>query len=206
MNIAPIGHDQPGSQHFNDRGLNNYQKRLVHQLVRAEHPDLVTISRPGFIQIVAFDQEREDLVKKGRNTYFEEKLARQIGLRWVVEAMVGGDLSAIDPKTIDQSVEDRLEEITHQLDEIRSRLKGKKVILVGHNLFLDLINFHTCFFGQLPESVKDFQKIMHQLFPIIIDTKYLATHNVVNPALSKSSLEDLDHELSRLPVPLIGRF
>ena len=200
LNIAPVGHY---SQSFGGQGLNNYQKRLVHQLVRAENPDLVTISRPGFIQIVAFNQEREDLVKKDRNRYFEEKLSRQIGLRWIVEAMVGGDLSAIDPKTLETVVEGRSEEVIRAFDELRDQLKAKRTILVGHNVFLDLINFYKCFFGKLPDRVEDFKRIMHKLFPVVIDTKYLATHNVVNPELSRSALEDLDGELSKLPVPVI---
>ncbi len=135
--------------------------------------------------------------------YFEEKLARQIGLRWIIEAMVGGDLSGIDPKSLERNVEDRSESLTREFNELRDRLKGKRTVLVGHNVFLDLVNFYNCFFGQLPDRVEDFQQVMHKLFPVIIDTKYLATHNVVNPALSRSALEDLDNELSKLPVPII---
>ena len=143
------------------------------------------------------------MVQKERMRYFEEKLNKQVGLRWVVEAMVGGDLSAIDPETLDHIVEGQSEAIAHALDSLRDGLKAKRTVLVGHNVFLDLINFYRCFFGKLPDRVQDFQHIMHKLFPHIIDTKYLATHNVVNPALSRSALEDLDNELSKLPVPVI---
>ncbi len=200
LNISPTGHSSPP---FGNQGLNNYQKRLVHQLVRAEHPDLVTVSRPGFIQIVPFNKEREHLVQKDRTRYFEEKLAKQVGLRWIVEAMVGGDLSGIDPKSLEQIVEGRSETLAREIDEVRDRLKAKRTILVGHNVFLDLINFYNCFFGKLPDRVEDFQDVMHKLFPVIVDTKYLATHDVVNPAWSRSALEDLDNELSKLPVPVI---
>ena len=200
MNIAPV--DQ-AAHSFGTQGLNNYQKRLVHQLVRAEHPELVTISRPGFIQIVAYDKEREDNVQKDRTRYFEEKLGKQIGLRWVVEAMVGGHLSGIDSKTLEHTVEGQSEAVTRAFNELRNQLERKRTILVGHNVFLDLINFYRCFFGQLPDRVENFQQAIHKLFPLIIDTKYIATHNVVNPALSKSALEDLDNELSKLPVPVI---
>lgn len=200
LNIVPVDH---AAHSFGNQGLNNYQKRLVHQLVRAEHPDLVTISRPGFIQIVAYEKEREDNVQKDRTRYFEEKLGKQIGLRWVVEAMVGGDLSGIDAQTLDHTVEGQSEAVTRAFNELRNELETKQTILVGHNVFLDLINFYRCFFGQLPDRVEDFQQTMHKLFPLIIDTKYIATHDAVNPALSKSALEDLDNELSKLPVPVI---
>lgn len=195
---------------FTDRGLNNFEKRLVHQIVRAEYPDLVTISRPGFIQVVAFDQKREDAVKATKMRIFEEKAMRQIGLRWLVEAMVGGELDAIDPKIFARSPTGQpifvdLAVITRQFTDLQHRLKQKRTVLVGHNLFMDLINFYKCFFGQLPDRVEDFQSIMNQLFPMIIDTKYLATHNNVDATHARSSLEELDEELNKLPAPVIGK-
>ena len=175
----------------------------MHQLVRAEHPDLVANSRPGFIQITAFNKEREDTMQEDRTRYFQEKLNRQIGLRWIIEGMVGGDLSPIDPKTLEYFVEGQQEIVVQEFNKLRDELKKNQTILVGHNVFLDLIYFYKCFFGPLPARVEEFQELMHQLFPAIIDTKYLATHNSVNPGLSRSALEDLDGEFSRLPVPVI---
>ena len=182
----------------------------MHQIVRAEYPDFVTISRPRFIQIVAFDQKRENAVKATKMRIFEEKVMRQIGLRWLVEAMVGGDLGAIDPRIFARSPNGQpifvdLGVITRQYSDLQHRLRQNRTVLVGHNLFMDLINFYKCFFGQLPDRVEDFQSIMNQLFPMIVDTKYLATHNNVNVTHARSSLEDLDEELNTLPVPVIGR-
>ena len=81
----------------------------------------------------------------------------------------------------------------------------KHTVLVGHNLFLDLVYFYSTFFGPLPDRVGDFQHIIAGLFPLIFDTKYLADTINNNSPLYKSSLEELDHELSKLPVPVIGR-
>ncbi|KAL9039037.1 MAG: hypothetical protein Q9214_005039 [Letrouitia sp. 1 TL-2023] len=44
---------------------------------------------------------------------------------------------------------------------------------------------------------------MHNIFPLIIDTKYLATHSKANPELVRSSLEDLASEISKLEAPVI---
>ena len=135
---------------------------------------------------------------------------RQIGLRWLVEAMVGGELGAIDPRIFARSPTGQpifvdLEVITRQFHDLQHRLRQTRTVLVGHNLFMDLINFYKCFFGQLPDRVEDFQSIMNQLFPMIIDTKYLATHNSSNATHARSSLEELDEELNQLPVPVIGK-
>lgn len=202
LNIAPIGYSSPA---FQERGLNNFQKRLVHQFVRAEYPELATISRPGFIQVVAYDKEREDNVQKSRTALFEDRLKRQVGVRWLAEAMVGGNLAAIESYNY-QPVQPESKVPREQYERLFDRLRAKKTILVGHNVFIDLVYFYACFFGKLPDRVKDFERRMHQLFPSIIDTKYLATHGNDNPAISKSSLEELDDQLSSLtPAPVIGK-
>uniref|UniRef100_A0A8D0X9E9 Uncharacterized protein n=1 Tax=Sus scrofa TaxID=9823 RepID=A0A8D0X9E9_PIG len=43
--------------------------------------------------------------------------------------------------------------------------------LVGHNMMMDLLHLHEKFFRPLPESYEDFKLNIHNLFPILIDTK-----------------------------------
>jgi len=130
---------------------------------------------------------------------FEEQLSRQIGLRWLVEAMVCGDLAGIDPRSFARSVTGEPvfvdpEAVSRHFEQLKDQLKGHQT---------DLVNFYKCFLGKLPDRVEDFQKTMHKLFPMIIDTKYLATHNCgsINP---RSSLEEIEEDLRELFVPLIG--
>ena len=198
MNIAPVGHSSP---QFRERGLNNFQKRLVHQLVQAEYPELRTLSRQGFIQIIAYDKKREDAVQKEKVELFEERLRKQVGLRWLVEAMVRGSLGAVESWQTNSTIEKAKPRFVGLVD----RLKKKQTVLAGHNVFIDLIYFYACFFGELPARVEHFLDIMHQFFPLIVDTKYLATYSHSNPAFSKSSLQDLDEELLKLQKPIIGR-
>lgn len=99
-----------------------------------------------------------------------------------------------------------MEVLADQFDELLSTLKTKGIILVGHNLFLDLIYFFTCFFGCLPARVEGFQTIVAQVFPLVFDTKYLADKINDNSPLYKSSLDEIDQELSKLPIPTIGTF
>ena len=180
----------------------------MHQIVR-KHPELVAVSRQSFIQIIDHDEERERSLQSRRKMYFERDLGRQIGLRWPIEAMVGGDLAGLDPKEFLVYVDGRQEDVTRQVKSLQVRLQGKRTVLVGHNVLLDLMYFYKCFFGSLPDCLEDFQRVIHELFPIVIDTKYLATHNRDNPAMANSSLEQLDVELSKLPfdkVPVIGAY
>lgn len=196
-----MGNWAPLSQ---DKGLNNYQKRLVHQLVQVDHPGLVTISRPGYIQIVAYNKEREVALHNSRMGAFEERLKKHIGLRWLVEAMTGGDLAAIESWNSRPAISES-EKVKPRFPGLFTRLKKHRTVLVGHNLFTDLVYFYACFIGKLPDRVEDFEGIMHHLFPIIIDTKYIATHGNDNSPMSRSSLEELDEALAEYPEPLIGK-
>ncbi|KAL8948511.1 MAG: hypothetical protein Q9222_005314 [Ikaeria aurantiellina] len=170
LNIAPIDHDRPP---YSNVGLNGFQKRLVHQYIRAEHPDLVTISKPGFVQIVACDKEREDAEEERRNRTFEEKLIKQIGLRWLIEAIHGGDLSALNQTHSASAGRIMPEPLSTKYASLWKQLQGVSTTIVGHNLFSDLIYFYACFIGPLPDKIEDFQQTIHTLFPRIIDTKPL---------------------------------
>ncbi|KAM9019194.1 poly(A)-specific ribonuclease PNLDC1 isoform 4-T4 [Ara ararauna] len=43
--------------------------------------------------------------------------------------------------------------------------------LVGHNMLMDLMHLHDKFYKPLPESYEEFKGNIHNLFPVLIDTK-----------------------------------
>ncbi|GFF44506.1 54S ribosomal protein L17, mitochondrial [Aspergillus udagawae] len=188
--------------------LNRFQKRLVHQLIEVEYPSLVTISKPDFIQIINYNEERERSVREQRVMRVQERTWKQTGFRWVAEALAGGDLTNLDSgyfigiMASSAAVESKypLKEFS---DTLKQRLKEHRPVLVGHNLFSDLIYFCRCFFGPLPSKVEDFQSMAHELFPVLMDTKYMATHNCgsINP---RSSLSELNEKLAKKAIPKIS--
>ena len=179
-------------------------------------------SKHDFIQLTPFDQKREEAQMQRKIAWFERNLASQIGLRWLIEAMCPnidlilpsqhapphsfGNLAAVSswiypPVPIPDA---ESEKIARQFMELLELLKTRRTVLVGHNLFIDLIYLFSTFFGVLPDRVEEFQQIIAQLFPLVFDTKYLADTINDNSPSYKSSLEELDRELSKLPVPAIG--
>jgi poly(A)-specific ribonuclease len=115
-------------------------------------------------------------------------------LRWVFEALAGGDLSGIDPEWFvnknSEKPEEQLPAIKEELAQIIELLQEKTHVIVGHNLFTDLGFLYKTFIGALPANVQHFQEDIHELFPIVIDTKYLATHGTdsMNP---RANLKEL---------------
>ncbi|KAL2819250.1 ribonuclease H-like domain-containing protein [Aspergillus granulosus] len=188
--------------------LNRFQKRLVHKLIEVEYTSLVTIGKPTFVQIIDYDEDREKAVRDRRVQWVRERAWKETGFRWVVEALAGGDLSHLSPNYFtgikaNSSPADVAKSTLDFADDFKARLKARRPILVGHNLFMDLIYFFRCFFGPLPDQVEDFQSMVHEHFPVLIDTKYLATHDCgsINPT---SSLKEINDKLIQIPIPMIS--
>ena len=188
-------------------GLNNFQKRLVHQLVRAEFEDCVTVTRQGRIQVAAVDVARENAVSEARWDAFEGRLRNQVGMRWLVEAMVGGSLDECDPKMFVRPPPGRgiwydMVGASREFQPLKKALRGHRTTLVGHNVLLDLVYFHQNFIGKLPDNIDQFMARMRTLFPRIVDTKYLATHHADDPNIP-SALVDVDREACSYEFPWI---
>lgn len=188
--------------------LTRFEKRLVHQLVRAEFPTLVTLSKRGFIQIIRYDMEREDRILADRRKELEERISRQKGFRWVVEALHGGDISRIDLRecaknsATGEPLAFHVDEFRPQYHRAQSLLRNNPKRIVGHNCFLDLVYIYRTFVGKLPDTVEEFQRKLHKLWPNVVDTKYMSTHNCgdINPV---SSLEQIADQLSQQEKPVI---
>ncbi|KAL2829145.1 ribonuclease H-like domain-containing protein [Aspergillus cavernicola] len=188
--------------------LNRFQKRLVHQLVEVEYPGLVTIGRPTFVQIIPYDEAREKAVRDKRVQWVQERAWKETGFRWVAEALAGCDISNLSPQYFagaraNVPFQQQGASLNEFVDGFKERLKAHRPILVGHNLFMDLIYFFRCFFGPLPDRLKDFQSMVHEHFPVLVDTKYLATHDCgsINPT---SSLQEINKSLVQIPTPVLS--
>ena len=201
--------DEPGMNNTEPQAeLSRFEKRLVHQLVRAEFPELVTISKRGFVQIVRFNKEREDRIAAERVRELEERIGRQKGFRWVIEALNGGDISDLDLKECAKDPHTGahiffdMDEYKAQFHRAANIMRKNPRVLIGHNCFLDLVYIYRTFIGELPDSVEEFQEKIHNLWPVIVDTKYMSTHNCgdISPA---SSLEQIASQLSDEPKPIM---
>jgi poly(A)-specific ribonuclease len=187
--------------------LNRFERRLVHQIVRAEYPDLVSIPNRGLVRVSRLDPEREEYIKAQRKREVQERIVRQTGFRWIVEALCGNSPDGIDVRSFAQTPGGvpgfvDLDMLKSRFNRAKHMIRNKKTALFGHNLFLDLIYFYRTFIGALPDTVDEFGTLIHELFPIIVDTKYMATHNCgdINP---QSSLEQIAEKLAEQQKPAV---
>ncbi len=162
-----------------------YQRRLIHQFLKVNFPDYVVIGpgdTPHMAGVRRSEPGGEARRAAGRSTALKADLHKMAGFRWIFEALVGGDLSALKPEWfcaqngtdlgnwIDTAA------IQNQIDYITAKLKSKPPTIVGHNAFTDLAFMYKTFIGDLPAKLDDFKRCVNQeMFPVIFDTKYIAT-------------------------------
>ncbi|KAJ4294070.1 hypothetical protein N0V90_007759 [Kalmusia sp. IMI 367209] len=154
----------PEQDHPRDPAISRFEKRLVHQLVRAEYPELVAIGR-----IIHYDQDREEENKRRIKKRVKEQIARQTGFRWIFEALAGGDIHEANPfhfgpyAGVNGSIiaHDDID-VKERFDRARERLLKHQPVLVGHNLFTDIVYIYRSFVGELPETLDGFCAALHE--------------------------------------------
>jgi poly(A)-specific ribonuclease len=135
--------------------ITRFEKRLVHQLVRAEFPELVSMGRQDCVRIIDLDPVREADNMRRIKSRIKESIVRQTGFRWIFEALVkGGDIDSTDPlyvaRTSGMIVTADAHDIRDRYDRAVERLKKKQPVIVGHNMFTDIVYLYRTFVGTLP--------------------------------------------------------
>lgn len=179
--------------------ISRFEKRLVHQLVRAEFPNAVAIGRNDCIRIMPFDAVREADNTRRIKTRVKEQIARQTGFRWIFEALVGGEIYNDLPYILRSNgpSDHRV-----RFDRALARLKKHRPVIVGHNMFTDIVYLYRTFVGPLPDTLEAFNEKLHELCPRIVDTKYLATHDEGDLNASPT-LEEIAKGLQKQHLPII---
>ena len=163
--------------------ISRFEKRLVHQLVRAEFPNLVSIGRADGIRIKLFDAVREADNSQRIKAKVKDQIVRQTGFRWVFEALAhNGRVDPADPLRVLQThtgmymVTDA-DDIKRRYDRATERLKKRKPVLVGHNMFTDIVYLYRTFVGELPVSPSSPIIQMTCLYPRAL---FLKTFNIAS--------------------------
>lgn len=141
----------------------------VHQLVRAEFPKLVTLGRNDCIRIIYYDELREEENKRRTKRRVKENIAKQTGFRWIFEALAtDGDLDQADPyyfgrNTAGYIMAEDTTDTKARFDRVHERLQKHKPVIVGHNMFTDLVYFYRSLVGELPDTLEGFCEALHEL-------------------------------------------
>lgn len=190
-----------------------YHRKLVHDMLRTQFKDYRGYQpsfEATFMTIEKIDFAKEEKIAAGRKGVYEVALKKEIGFRYIVEALAtGGDITKIPTSMFvvfhdgESSVWFDAGKIERDLAEIQQKLDKKPRTIIGHNMFMDMAFVYQTFIGELPCSVTDFQSTIHALFPQVIDTKFIATSAGHAGFQDSSSLPELHNKYKDKPTPII---
>jgi poly(A)-specific ribonuclease len=126
----------------------------------------------GFQRLLAYqevDQRFDDI-------YFDSKrTGPQVVLK--VSKITKEEKENLNRQKVDAALKKIDEEVgfTKVMKSITEQ--SNQFVVVGHNMFLDLLHFYDKFYKRLPQELPEFVKETNQLFPQVMDTKYIAIND-----------------------------
>ncbi|NXF82304.1 PNDC1 ribonuclease, partial [Sclerurus mexicanus] len=168
--------------------MNEVQEKILRQHLLAGswkfHRDVLKKAIDEVTCWIAAAEEEETMILQDLNDYhvLEVQLVLRQGLQNVWTEPLGNKKVMV--KKVSLQHRQLLENSSHdhcQKELILLSARGftnlfqilveAKKPLVGHNMLMDLMHFHEKFYKPLPESYEEFKRNIHNLFPVLIDTK-----------------------------------
>ncbi|XP_077526527.1 poly(A)-specific ribonuclease PARN-like isoform X2 [Haemaphysalis longicornis] len=131
---------------------------------------------------------QEVQAKYGKEVQLDTEVDSKTGSRHIAVRRAGSAehrRAALDAKH--QAEKETLEEargFTRVLELIAQ--SGK--LVVGHNMLLDVIHLLSQFIDTLPKDYNEFKSMVRAAFPALVDTKVLASDNVIKDSFSTTTL------------------
>jgi poly(A)-specific ribonuclease len=82
---------------------------------------------------------------------------------------------------------------------IMKEISASKKLIIGHNCLLDIMYLTNQCFQELPEDYDSFKKLIHEKFPNIMDTKFIANSEKFKDIFSSTVLNDVYERLLKKP-------
>ncbi|KAH8798614.1 ribonuclease H-like domain-containing protein [Xylogone sp. PMI_703] len=189
------------------QGIQQWEQKR--SLVRNEFPHIEVFQgcHGEFLQLRRLSQEDKAKRLDGEQERLNKNIIEQRGLRYLFNALTGGDLAGIDPQWYcnkkSKTYEEDLKQTELKIKRITQALKDKKHIIVGHNIFTDLVFLYSSFVRELPLTIADFKQGIRSLFPFIIDTRFLATYEMDSMTDSKRKFKGFIIPVQEIVIPTI---
>lgn len=159
---------------FTITNCNGFQRKLVYQMIEAKFRKQISTS-----SVELENKHKGILVERKRTKEQDRKLEEEKVAQENVDLESAVGLSLV------------LQELS----------KTRKLI-VGHNMLLDLMFVIRQFFRPLPYNFQDFKKTVRELFPLLLDTKYLCTNAELKVHVFSSVLGHVFEAVRKEPFKL----
>lgn len=149
---------------------NAFQRKLIYQTVEEKFPLVHLETKTGE------KKERYMVVNRTKNA--EERQKKQM------------DKQALEKMELDIQV---------GFSKVIRAIADSGKLVVGHNMFLDVIHAINQFQCPLPDELEDFKTVVKSVFPRLLDTKLMASTQPFQEYIRYSSLDELRLALQSSP-------
>ena len=172
-------------------------KRLMIFFLGINFKKLLNID--GFIITKSFEKENTIIITKKENistNNFNDKYESFDNFKLNIKA----DVNKIYQSRYQLGCfgdEEIIDELTNEelgFSKFIEYLCNKKIPIIGHNIYYDMMFLYDKLIGDLPDNFYTFKEKIHQYFPIIYDTKYISTiltQQYKKCNIEKTSLENV---------------
>uniref|UniRef100_A0A182IUN9 Uncharacterized protein n=1 Tax=Anopheles atroparvus TaxID=41427 RepID=A0A182IUN9_ANOAO len=153
---------------------NAFQRKLIYQMIEQRY-----LGKVSTTTVTLEDNQKAIKVERKRSPEEEQALEQQriVKENEELEAKVG-------------------------LSLVLQELSKARKLIVGHNMLLDLLYILRQFFKPLPVDYKEFKKLTKEIFPLLLDTKYLCTNAEIKVSVNSSVLAHVYDAVSKPPFSI----
>lgn len=151
--------------------VTGFQRKLLYELIEREFYSNVSTSTRNL------DNNKKSLVVTSKRSVEEEKKLENDRIR-------------NDEQNLIDAIGLRL---------IMKEISASKKLIIAHNCLLDIMYLVTQCYQELPEDYDAFKKLVHEHFPNIIDTKFIANNEKFKDIFSSTVLNDVYQRLLKKP-------
>jgi len=174
--------DSPEGLSFLLPPANSFLRRALYESIQAEYPSLILEnagpSHPNQIRVLRLNpEEQRTREERLQRESWEEIIVNQIGV-WRIFSALSLANHGIELPTDTITFAQRVEDIDWERNSTPAPPVPtlRKVPIVVHNGYMDLMFLLSHFHSHvLPTDFSDAKNLIHGYFPLIYDTKYLAT-------------------------------
>ncbi|XP_058834791.1 poly(A)-specific ribonuclease PARN-like isoform X2 [Topomyia yanbarensis] len=159
---------------FTITNCNGFERKLVYQLIESKYSKLISGSSVP-------------LANKHKGILIERKRSKE-------------EEQEFEANRIIQENEDLNNNVGLSL--VLQELSKARKLIIGHNMLLDLLFVLRQFFRPLPYNYQEFKKMVRELFPLLLDTKYLCTNAELKVHVNSSVLEHVFDSVQKEPFEM----
>lgn len=177
---------------------NSFRRRALYETIEEEYPALL-LEKGSYqnIRVIRLTPEEKKMRIETKKQQDKEKVqVEEVGLYLIFDALSRANkglrtILSETSATVSDSDKSQYDQVKENLSFSKKKV-GRKVPIIVHNGLMDLLFLLSHFHNQeLPKTWTECKSLINCTFPMIYDTKYMASECFLSGTFEKTSLSEL---------------